>query len=65
MWDPRLSRKRNCLFNREGRKVDVVLGAVLDISTVMAVNVRRGNGVVVDRARDRNIFVTEVCEGLE
>jgi len=45
--------------------VDIILRAVLDVSTEMVFNVRRGNGVVVDHARDRNILVTEVCEDLK
>ena len=65
MWDARLGRKGNRLFNREGRKVDVVLGTVLNVSTEMAFDVRMGNGVIVDRASDRNILVTEIGEGLE
>ena len=65
MWDARLSRKGNRLFDREGRKVDVILGTVLNVSTEMTFDVQMGNGVVVDRARDRNILVTEVCESLE
>ena len=65
MGDARLGRKGKRLFNRESRKMDVILRTVLDIPTEMAFDVGRGNGVVVDRARDRDILMTVVSEGLE
>ena len=55
----------NGLVDSEGREVNIVLWAVLDISTEVSAKLLRRNGVVVDIAFDLVVLLALVGEGLE
>lgn len=65
MWSTHSSGEAKSVVDRKSWEVNVIFGAVDDISTVMLLDVFGREGVVVDLTVNRMIFCTLVGKRLE
>ena len=64
-WDASLGRKSDGFLDGQGRKMDIFLGGVLNVTAVVSGNVVRSERIVVDDTLDIVVGITLVCEHLE
>jgi len=61
---PGRRRKLDCLIDRKCGEVDVVLGAVLDVTAEVSFELSRGDSVVVHRAGDGVVLLPVISKRL-
>lgn len=65
MWGTSLGRKPNRFLDGEGREMNIVLGGVLDVTTVMSGDFVGSQRIVMDITPDVVVGVALVCEHFE
>ena len=64
VWGTSLGCEPNRFLDGEGREMDVVLGRILDVTTIIGGNFLGGEGVVVNIALDLVIGIALICKHL-
>lgn len=65
VWRPGLGSESDCFLDGQGREMNIVLGRVLDITTIMSGDLLRGERAVSNIALNIVVCVTLVCEYFE